>query len=67
VVDQVGVEVFDLLLGELDVVERGDDLVVERNPFSCPSVTSLWSSSTSGREMSTVSMDLGFLARADGT
>jgi len=29
-------------------------------------VTSFCSSSTSGREMSTVSMDLGFLARVDG-
>jgi hypothetical protein len=28
VVDEVGVEVFDLLLGELDVLEPGDDLVV---------------------------------------
>src|SRR5207253_7309596 len=28
VVDQVGVEVLDLLLGELDVLEPGDDLVV---------------------------------------
>ena len=28
VVDQVGVEVLDLLLGELDFLEAGDDLVV---------------------------------------
>ena len=31
VVDQVGVEVFDLLLRELDVIERARDLVVVEN------------------------------------
>jgi hypothetical protein len=33
VVDQVRVEVFDLLLGELDFLEPGDDLVVGKEPF----------------------------------
>ena len=32
-VDQVGVEVLDLLLGELDVLEPGDDLVVGEEPL----------------------------------
>jgi hypothetical protein len=31
VVDQVGVEVFDLLLRQLDVVEPGRDLVIGEN------------------------------------
>ncbi len=36
VVDQVGVEVLDLLLRELDVVEPGDDLVVREEPLLEP-------------------------------
>jgi len=33
VVDEVGVEVLDLLLGQLDVVETVDDLVVREEPL----------------------------------
>jgi hypothetical protein len=33
VVDEVGVEVLDLLLGELDLLEPGDDLVVGEEPL----------------------------------
>src|SRR5215212_8095967 len=33
VVDQVRVEVLDLLLGELDLLESGDDLVVGEKPL----------------------------------
>ena len=33
VVDEVRVEVFDLLLRELDVLEPGDDLVVGEKPL----------------------------------
>ena len=33
VLDQVGVEVFDLLLRELDLFETGDDLVVGEEAF----------------------------------
>jgi predicted ATPase/class 3 adenylate cyclase len=33
VVDQVGVEVFDLLLGQLDFLERRDDFVVREEPL----------------------------------
>ena len=36
VVDQVGVEVLDLLLRELDVFEPGDDLVVREEPLLEP-------------------------------
>ena len=32
-VDQVGVEVLDLLLGQIDLLETGDDLVVCEEPF----------------------------------
>ena len=55
VVDQIRVEVFDLLLRELDVLEPGDDLVVGEDALLVPSWTSFCSSSTSGREISTVS------------
>ena len=33
VIDEVGVEVFDLLFGQLDVVETVDDLVVREEPL----------------------------------
>jgi hypothetical protein len=33
VIDQIGVEVFDLLLRELDLLEHGDDLVVGEEPL----------------------------------
>ena len=33
VVDQVGVEVFDLLLREIDLLEAADDLVIGEKPF----------------------------------
>ena len=36
VLDQVGVEVFDLLLRELDLFETGDDLVVGEEAFLLP-------------------------------
>ena len=36
VVDQIGGEVFDLLLGELDFLEPFDDLVVGEEPFLLP-------------------------------
>ncbi len=36
VVDQVRVEIFDLLLRELDVVEARDDLVIGEEPFLDP-------------------------------
>ena len=55
VVDQIGGEVFDLLLGELDFVEPFDDLVVGEEPFLFPGLDELLESSTSGRAMSTVS------------
>ena len=32
-VDQVGVEVLDLLLRQIDFLEAGDDLVVREEPF----------------------------------
>ena len=36
VVDEVGVEVLDLLLGEVDLLEPGDDLVVGEEPLLLP-------------------------------
>jgi hypothetical protein len=41
VVDQVGVEVFDLLLGELDLVEPGGDLVVVQDSLLEPLLNQL--------------------------
>ena len=32
-VDQIGIEVLDLFLGELDLLEPGDDLVIGEKPF----------------------------------
>ena len=32
-VDQIGVEVLDLLLRQIDLLETGDDLVVREEPF----------------------------------
>jgi len=61
VVDQVGVEVIDLLLAELDIVEPRSDLVVVQDSLLEPFLNKLWSSSTSGSEISTVSIDLRFL------
>jgi hypothetical protein len=55
VVDQVGVEVFDLLLRQLDVVEPCRDLVVCENALLETFLDELLESSTSGREISTVS------------
>jgi hypothetical protein len=36
VVDQVGVEILDLLLRELDLLEAGDDLVIGEEPLLEP-------------------------------
>ena len=55
VVDQVGREVFELLLGELDLLEPRDDLVIGEEALLLPRLDELVSSSISGREMSTVS------------
>ena len=55
VIDQIGIEVLDLLLREVDLFEALDDLVVGEDTFVETSWTSLWSSSISGSEMSTVS------------
>jgi hypothetical protein len=68
VVDQIGVEVFDLLLRELDVFEPAGDLVVVRNALLETFLNELLQFLDSGREISTVSnggLPPGF-AKVDG-
>ena len=67
VVDQVGVEVLDLLLGELDLLEPGDDLVVGEEALLLAVLDELVELFDVGQGDVDGEHDLGFLAQVDGS